>query len=102
MATLKKITSPTKEIEEIIKQRIRGSKEIKTKWEESDHSAIVLVHGNPAELLFAADLAQKTANVTIFELTGTCQFHFSMIALVGDISSVNMAAESINLSLGKK
>ena len=102
MITLKKINSPSKTVLDIIKQRIRGSGELKREWEESDHSAIALLHGNPVELLFAADLAQKAAKLSIFELTGSCQFHFSMLVFVGDVASISMAVETVNNCFGKK
>lgn len=102
MVTAKLINSPSKTILEIIKHRIRGTKEVKREWEESDHSAIGLIHGNPVEIIAAADIAKKAADVSIFELTGTCQFHFSMIALIGDISSVDMGITAVVNSVKKK
>jgi len=81
---------------------MRGTKELKSEWDESNHSAIGLVHGNPVEIIAAADIAQKAADVSIFELSGTCQFHFAMVAILGDVSSVDTAVGAIRNNLKTK
>ena len=102
MVTIQLINSPSERVLEIVKQRMRGTKEVKSEWEEANHSAIGLVHGNPVEIIAAADIAQKAADVSIFELSGTCQFHFSMVALLGDVSSVDTAVGAIRNNLKTK
>ena len=102
MVTIQLINSPSERVLEIVKQRMRGTKEVKSEWDESNHSAIGLVHGNPVEIIAAADIAQKAADVSVFELSGTCQFHFAMVAFLGDVSSVDTAVRAISNNIKMK
>jgi microcompartment protein CcmL/EutN len=102
MVTTQLINSPSERVLEIVKQRMRGTKEVKSEWDNCNHSAIGLIHGNPVEIIAAADIAQKAADVSIFELSGTCQFHFAMVALLGDVSSVDTAVMAIRNNLKTK
>ncbi|MPW25514.1 BMC domain-containing protein [Alkalibaculum sp. M08DMB] len=57
--------------------------------------ALGLIQGKLSEMILAADIAEKSASVKVLEIKGICPQHFTMIALLGDTSSVNVALESI-------
>lgn len=58
--------------------------------------AIGLVQGKLTEMLLSADIAEKSSDIEVVEVKGMCPQHFTMIAILGDISSVNEALDSIS------
>jgi microcompartment protein CcmL/EutN len=61
-----------------------------------------LVQGKLSEMLVAADVAEKTANVRVEEIKGICPQHFTMIAVFGDTASVSEALDSISQTFGER
>lgn len=57
---------------------------------------IGLVQGALADMIAAADLAEKTSNVWVEEIRGICPQHFTMIAIFGDIADVDSALKAIS------
>lgn len=61
-----------------------------------EHSALALLNGNVSDLIFASDLAQKTSDVEVFEISGNCPQHLTCLAILGDAAAVDEAVERIN------
>lgn len=57
--------------------------------------AVGLLQGPLADMLVAADVAEKAAQVRVEEIRGICPQHFAMIAVLGEISSVGAALEAV-------
>ncbi len=60
-----------------------------------DFSAVGLVQGKLVDMMYAADIAEKTANVHVFDLKGTCPQHLTMIGVFGEIAAVRTALDAI-------
>ncbi|MGB9804460.1 MAG: BMC domain-containing protein [Desulfofundulus sp.] len=57
--------------------------------------AIALIQGQLADILLAADLAEKAAAVEVDEVRGSCPQHMTMIAVWGDTAAVQEAVEAV-------
>lgn len=66
--------------------------------------AVGLVQGRMIEMVCAADIAEKTAGVTVEDIRGSCPQNMIMIAIFGDTASVESAVSEIRRKLeeGKK
>lgn len=64
-----------------------------------NYDAIGLVQGKLIEMVVAADLAEKTADVYVEEIRGLCPQHFTLLALYGDTASVEAAIKAIKEEL---
>ena len=63
---MKTVSEGTKEI--IIRRaRMDGLREL-----FQTHAALALCNGNVCDLIYASDLAQKTSEVEVFEISGNC------------------------------
>lgn len=89
MIDIKIIKSPTKGTREIINRR-RGSKE-----NLGNYDAVGLIQGKLIEMISAADIAEKSSDVIVEELRGSCPQNIISIAIFGDTSSVENAIENI-------
>jgi len=61
-----------------------------------DFSAVGLVQGRLVDMMYAADIAEKTAQVHVFDLKGTCPQHLTMIGIFGDIAAVKAALDAVS------
>ncbi len=61
-------------------------------------SAIALIQGQLADILVAADVAEKSAAVEVDEIRGLCPQHMCMIAVWGDTASVREAVKAVEQS----
>lgn len=87
------IKSPSISVIEMIKARsTRNIKEIDNMGEIG---AIGLVQGKIINMLVAADVAEKHANVKVIEINGVCPQHFTLVVILGDTSAVTEALENI-------
>jgi Carbon dioxide concentrating mechanism/carboxysome shell protein len=86
------IKSPSNGVVEMLRRRSSA----KSFSENRSWDTVGLVQGRLSEMLVAADIAEKTANVTVEEIRGICPQHFTMIAIFGDTSSVNEALNSVS------
>lgn len=91
---VKIINQPSLNTVEIIRNRARNKGSIKDTID-----SIGLVDGSVIDLLVACDIAEKSADVTVVELTGSCPQHFSSLAILGSIGAVKNAINSIKASL---
>jgi len=62
---------------------------------QGSFDTIGLVQGKLVEMLVAADIAEKTADVNVMEVKGVCPQHFTMITIFGDTAAVTEAVERI-------
>lgn len=85
------VKSPTRGTMEMLARRRVGSGNIAFEYID----AIGLVQGKLAEMVVAADIAEKAADVRVEEIRGVCPQHFVMIALFGDTASVETALNSL-------
>jgi ethanolamine utilization microcompartment shell protein EutS len=63
-------------------------------------SAVGLVQGRLVDMIAAADIAEKAADVHVFDLKGSCPQHLTMIGIFGEISAVKTSLESIQAREG--
>ena len=92
------IKSPSGGVVEMLKRRSPEKDFFKDRaWD-----AVGLVQGKLSEMLVAADIAEKKANVKVEEIMGICPQHFTMIAVFGDTASVNEALDSISQAFGER
>lgn len=54
-----------------------------------------LVQGALADMLFAADVAEKAAQVDVEEIRGICPQHVTLIAIFGTIADVDAALKAV-------
>jgi ethanolamine utilization microcompartment shell protein EutL len=89
------IKSPTAGTIEMLNRRRSLAK---PQSEQRDYDTIGLVQGKLIDMVVAADVAEKAANVDIEEIRGICPQHFTLIAIFGDTASVEAAIEAIKQS----
>lgn len=61
----------------------------------SNPGAVGLVQGALADIITAADVAEKAAEVWVEEIRGICPQHFAMIAIFGEIAEVATALDAV-------
>lgn len=78
---------------EIVKRRLRNDR----LSELLDHnSCLALVQGNVCDMIYASDLAQKTASVEVFEIPGSCPQNMTCLGILGDVAAVEAAIQKID------
>ena len=50
-------------------------------------------------MIYAIDIAEKSAGVIVEDIKGTCPQHMTLIAILGDSSAVESAIEEIKLKM---
>lgn len=83
------IKSPSKGCINIIKQRIGKSVDI------DDCDDVALLQGKLLDMIFLADIAEKSTNVKVIDIRGNCPSHMVVLAIFGDTSSVEIAVKKI-------
>lgn len=66
----------------------------------SDPGAVGLVQGALADIIAAADVAEKAAEVWVEEIRGICPQHFAMIAIFGETAEVAAALDAVKRHFG--
>ena len=92
------ITHPGPGVIEILTTRMGATG--KKALEVIDFSAVGLVQGRLVDMMYAADIAEKTADVHVFDLKGTCPQHLTMIGVFGDIAAVKASLDAIRADDG--
>lgn len=87
------IKAPSQGVLDILARRRSGKTDLATVFR-----AVGLVQGPLADIIMAADIAEKTAAVEVEEIMGVCPQHVALIALYGDISAVEVALNAIKNS----
>ena len=65
----------------------------------SNYDAVGLIQGRLIDMVFAADIAEKAAGVTVEDIKGSCPQNLIMIAVFGDTASVEAAIKEIQYKL---
>jgi ethanolamine utilization microcompartment shell protein EutL len=77
----------------------------KKKMVDANFSSVGLVQGKLVDMMLAADIAEKAADVQVYDLKGSCPQHLTMIGIFGDIAAVKAGVDAIQLQekqAGKK
>lgn len=93
------IKSPTTGTIEMLNRRRALSKPLD---EYGKYDTVGLVQGKLIEMVTAADVAEKAANVFVEEIRGLCPQHFSLLAIFGDTASVEAAIKSVKEKFAKE
>lgn len=62
--------------------------------------AIGLVQGRVIEMIFASDVAQKSVDVDVFEIRGSCPQNMTVLGIAGDTASVEEALRQVQAKRG--
>ena len=89
------IKSPSDSTKDILRRRMGGN--CKTYLDSAD--AIGLIQGKLIDMIYAADIAEKAAGVTVEDIRGTCPQHMVLLGIFGDTSSVESAINEIKLKV---
>ena len=65
-----------------------------------DLSAVGLVQGRLIDMIYASDIAEKSANVQVFDLKGTCPQHLTMIGYFWRDCGCEAALDAISAEEG--
>lgn len=82
-----------------ILRRKSFDKSILEKLENTTVDAIGMCQGTVIEIMVAGDIAEKTADVLVCEINGSCPQHITCLAVIGSISAVDAAMEAIKASV---
>ena len=69
--------------------------------ELGQYDTIGLIQGKLIDMVTAADIAEKAADVVVEEIRGLCPQHFAMLAVFGDTASVEAAVNAVEQLLSK-
>lgn len=85
------IKSPSKGTLDILMRRITNGANIKLDLVDS----VGLVQGKIIEMIYAADIAEKAADVTVADVRSSCVQNIILLAVFGDTSAVEAAMQEI-------
>ncbi len=94
------IKSPSKGVVNLLKHRINS--EAWERIQKTNWDSVALIQANLPLLFAFADNAEKSADVIVEEIRGTCPQHLSMIAIFGSTSAVQAALEGIDMFLNNQ
>jgi hypothetical protein len=89
------ISHPSPGVFEFIRQRLGASGKKIIAESEVAFTAVGLVQGKVVDMVAAMDVAEKAANVRVFDLRGLCPQHITMIGILGDIADVKASIQAI-------
>jgi hypothetical protein len=89
------ISHPSQGVFEFIRQRAGASGKKLLSEVEVPFTAVGLVQGKVVDMIAAMDVAEKAANVRVFDLRGLCPQHLTMIGILGDIADVKASVQAI-------
>jgi len=90
------ISHPSPGVFEFLRQRVGTAGKKVFAEAEVPFTAVGLVQGKVLDMIAAADVAEKAANVRVFDLKGICPQHVTMIGIFGDIADVEASIDAIN------
>ena len=82
----------------MLRQRAGGAGKKVFAEAEIPFTAVGLVQGKLVDMIAAADVAEKAADVRVFDLRGLCPQHITMIGIFGDIADVKASIAAIEAS----
>lgn len=89
------ISHPAPGVFEFLRQRVGAVGKKIFAEAEFPFTAVGLVQGKVLDMIAAADVAEKAANVRVFDLKGICPQHVTMIGIFGDIADVEASIDAI-------
>ena len=89
------ISHPSPGVFEFLRQRVGAVGKKVFSEAEVPFTAVGLVQGKVVDMIAAADVAEKAANVRVFDLKGICPQHITMIGIFGDIADVKAGMAAI-------
>ncbi len=93
--TIQIISHPGSGVFDILMNRMSSGP--KKKLIDANFSAVGLIQGKLVDMMVAADIAEKAADVQVYDLKGSCPQHLTMIGIFGDIAAVQASADAIQL-----
>lgn len=84
---VKIVRAPSRSTLELIKRRSRVN------LENNNPGAIGLIQGKFIEMVYLADICEKTSNVQVLDLVGNCPQSMILLALIGSVAEVEAALE---------
>jgi len=91
MVKIRFIKSPSPGTMAILSRRRTG------KVNEIDNpGAVGLIQGALADMIAAADVAEKAAQIDVEEIRGVCPQHVTLIGIFGDIAAVAASLKAVN------
>lgn len=94
MLNIKIINNPSKGTIRLLLRKI-GDEPVREYLKGGAADALGLIQGPLAEIVAAADIAEKASNVQIAEITGSCPQHITMIGVFGETSSVKESIKAV-------
>ncbi|AWW28060.1 BMC domain-containing protein [Acetobacterium carbinolicum] len=85
----------------IISRKI-GEKKLVERILQNEFAAVGLCQGDVISILEASDIAEKTSDVVVTEISGVCPQHIICLAILGDITSVETSLAAIESRLMSK
>lgn len=82
----------------IISRKI-GDKKIVERIHQNEFTAVGLCQGDIVRMLVASDIAEKTSDVVVAEVSGVCPQHIICLAILGDVTSVEASLAAIESRL---
>nr|WP_320024930.1 BMC domain-containing protein [uncultured Acetobacterium sp.] len=82
----------------IISRKI-GDKKIVERIHQNEFTAVGLCQGDIVRMLVASDIAEKTSDVVVTEVSGVCPQHIICLAILGDVTSVEASLAAIESRL---
>ena len=89
------ISHPSPGVFEFIRQRTGAAGKKVLSDADVSFTAVGLVQGKVVDMVAAMDVAEKAANVRVFDLRGLCPQHLTMIGILGDIADVKASMQAI-------
>ena len=89
------ISHPAPGVFEFLRQRVGAVGKKIFAEAEVPFTAVGLVQGKVLDMIAAADVAEKAADVRVFDLKGICPQHITMIGIFGDIADVEAGITAI-------
>ncbi|MDM8544447.1 BMC domain-containing protein [Desulfococcaceae bacterium HSG9] len=89
------ISHPSSGVLEILKQRMGAAGKKEFAQAEIPFGAVGLIQGKLIDMIAAADVAEKAADVRVFDLKGLCPQHITMVGIFGDIADVKAGIAAI-------
>ncbi len=89
------ISHPAPGVFEFLRQRVGAVGKKIFAEAEVPFTAVGLVQGKVLDMIAAADVAEKAADVRVFDLKGICPQHVTMIGIFGDIADVKASITAI-------
>ncbi len=90
------ISHPSSGVLELLRQRMGAAGKKVFAQTEVPFGAVGLIQGKLIDMIAAADVAEKAADVRVFDLKGLCPQHITMIGIFGDIADVKAGIAAID------